>query len=72
MPTQISQKQLKDYLLAKKRHEQAGERLKAKEQEFQTALEAGGTVASGVLTAYVKQWERRNVEWKAVVTRELG
>lgn len=69
---QISQKQLRDYLLAKKRHEQAGERLKAKEQEFQAALESGATVAGGVLTAFIKTWERRDVSWKAVVERELG
>jgi hypothetical protein len=72
MSQEISQRTLRDYLLAKKKLEALSEKLKATEQELQAALNAGATVASGVLTAYMNTWERRDVAWKAVVERELG
>jgi hypothetical protein len=73
MPTkQISQKSLCDYLLAKKKHDELAEKLRAKEKEFQDALGSGAVVAGGVLTAFIKTWERRDVSWKAVVEREIG
>jgi len=72
MPTVITQRELKDYLLAKKRHAAAEEKLAAKEAQFKAALEAGATIDEGLLTAYIKNRERRDVSWKTIVERELG
>jgi hypothetical protein len=46
--------------------------VKAAEALVLARLKDGAKVASGLLTARVKTWDRRNVAWKEVVVREQG
>ena len=40
--------------------------------DVKSALEAGAEVEQGLLQAFLKITERRNVSWKDIVERELG
>jgi hypothetical protein len=46
--------------------------LEKAESEILTALKVGHKVQPGLLAAYVKSWERRDVSWKNVVVARLG
>lgn len=46
--------------------------LKAAEEIVLAALKNGAKVATGLLTARLKTFEKRNVAWKSVVEREMG
>lgn len=71
MPT-ISQKSLAAILKQRKKIADAEKVLKELEEKLVTSLKAGSTVSSGVLTARLKTYERRNVAWKQVLIREKG
>jgi hypothetical protein len=68
----INQSMLSKVLLAKKRIAELEAEVKAGEDQILAALKDGATVQDGVLTAYIKTWERRSPSWKTVVERELG
>jgi hypothetical protein len=72
MANKISQTTLSKVLLAKKRIAELEAEVKAGEEEILTALKDGAMVQDGVLTSYIKSWERRSPSWKSVVERELG
>jgi hypothetical protein len=72
MATKITQSTLSKVLLAKKRIAELEAEVKAGEEQILAALTEGASVQDGVLTAYIKSWERRSPSWKAVVERELG
>lgn len=63
----------KDYIDSLKRQFKEAEKdLEAKDLEFIAKLEGGFGLEEGVLTAMIDTKERRTVQWKAVVARELG
>lgn len=68
----ITQSTLSKILLAKKRIAELEAEVKAGEEEILAALKDGATVQDGVLTTFIKTWQRRSPSWKSVVERELG
>jgi hypothetical protein len=68
----ISQATLAAVIKQRVKVEQAQAKLKESEEKLTAALKAGTEVQAGVLTARLRDWERRNVSWKSVVERELG
>ena len=70
--SKITQAALRKYLMTKKRISELEAQLKETEQTLTEQLKKGASVQDGVLTAFLKIWERRNVSWKDVVERELG
>ena len=68
----ITQKTLANILKKRKQITDATEQLKAMEEQLTGDLKAGATVQSGLLTARIREWERRTVAWKQVLIREKG
>jgi hypothetical protein len=68
----ISQNLLAQIAKKKSLIEQLQEQVKAAEATVLEQLKAGAPVASGLLTARIKTWQRRNVAWKQVLVREKG
>jgi hypothetical protein len=68
----IPQKRLAEILTRRRKIDEQEAKLKQLEEKLLADLKAGASVAAGLLTARVKEWERRNPAWKAVVERELG
>jgi hypothetical protein len=68
----ISQLTLQLYLSLRARARQLEEQIAQAEAEIRQALEAGAAVEPGLLRAFIKITERRNVAWKEVVIREKG
>jgi hypothetical protein len=72
IPHHICQAEVAHVLELRRQREALDERIKEAESVIRTALEGGASVQQGVFTAYLKTVERRSVQWKAVVERELG
>jgi hypothetical protein len=73
MPKQrISQATLSAIIRRRKRIADLQGELEELESALTADLKEGFEVAPGILTAYIKEWERRNVSWKDVVIRQLG
>jgi hypothetical protein len=72
MAKKITQATLRRITLQRKRITDLEAEVKAAEAEVTAALKADAQVAPGVLTAYLKVWERRNIAWKQIVVREKG
>lgn len=72
MANRISQGSLAAILRRRKRIADLQTELEKLEDALTADLKEGASVAPGILTAYMKAWERRNVSWKDVVIRELG
>jgi hypothetical protein len=68
----IAQKTLAAYLRKKAKVAELEKQLKATEETLLAELKAGANVQDGLLTARIKEWERRSPSWKSVVERELG
>lgn len=68
----ISQNALAAILRRRKRIADLSAELEKLETALTDELRADAKVAPGILTAYIKEWERRSPQWKAVVERELG
>lgn len=56
----------------KDRVKQIEQQIAAAEESIEARLECGAAVETGLLKAFLKTTERRNVAWKSVVERELG
>jgi hypothetical protein len=65
-------KRLATILSQRRKLELAETKLKALEDKLLEDLKSGTDVAAGLLTARVKEWERRSPAWRGVVERELG
>ena len=72
MAKKITQRTLAYIIQRRREIEQAEQELKRLEDKLLADLKAGAAVATGLLVARVKEWERRSPTWKAVVERELG
>ena len=73
MPTkEISQSVLSKILKARKKIDDLKADLAELETALETDLKEGFEVAPGILRAFIKTWERRDVSWKEVVVREKG
>jgi hypothetical protein len=68
----IPQQNLADVLELRQEIESLESELKTAEQAVRDQLEAGASVEDGLLRAFLKTTERRNIAWKFVVERELG
>ena len=68
----ISQLELTALCSLRKRAEQLEEEIANAETSIRARLEAGADVEAGLLRAFLKITERKNVSWKSVVERELG
>lgn len=68
----ISQGTLASILRRRKKIEDLQAELGKLEDALTDDLKAGAKVAPGILTAFIKEWTRRNVAWKEIVVREKG
>ena len=72
MPKRITQGTLAAFLRRRVAIQRASAELDVVEESLLQRLKAGESVQPGLISAYVKKWERRSPAWKAVVERELG
>lgn len=72
MSKRISEGTLASILRRRKKIEDLQTELGKMEDALTDELKTGAAVAPGILTAYIKEWTRRNVSWKEVVVREKG
>ena len=73
MPTKkITQKSLSRLIQRRKHLEDIKAEIKTAEESLLASLKGGAAVESGLLTARLNNWERRNVAWKQVLIREKG
>lgn len=75
----VSQTTLAEILKRRREVKEADKSLKAlkgalaeRERSVIEAIEGGATIAQGILTAEVRDEERRNVKWRAVAEEYLG
>jgi hypothetical protein len=68
----LTQLELTALLSLKNRAEQLQSQIDEAEKNVQARLEAGAAVEAGLLKAYLKTTQRRNVSWKEVCERRLG
>ena len=68
----ISQATLAAIIRRRKRIADLQGELEELESALTADLKEGFEVAPGILTAFVKKWERRSVAWRQVCERQLG
>lgn len=68
----VTQAELAQLVELRQLRTQLEERISGIEAAFKGRLEAGASVESGILRAFLKSIERRSVAWKQVCERELG
>lgn len=68
----ITQKSLRSVVKLQAQLAALSEKLKSAEASVFDALKGGAEVQSGLLSAHIKTFERRNVAWKKIVEREKG
>jgi hypothetical protein len=68
----ISQATLAEIVERRKQIADAEEQLKALEEKLTADLKSGATVALGLLTAELKQIERRNVAWRQAFEEQIS
>jgi hypothetical protein len=70
--TFITQQRLAALIKKRSQYEALSAEISRLETEMKEQLKAGGVVRPGLLSARVREWERRTVAWKQVLIREKG